>query len=106
MAFAGLFQGGRAADAGTVAMAGAVLDGFRLAPAGLEEDALVETMRALPEEIRLAMEAALEQEGFLKRAADGSFGPDARDALRAFVEAKGPLPDTAALARRGLDRRG
>lgn len=96
MAFAGLFQGGRAADAGTAAMAGAVLDGFRLAPAGLEEDALVETMRALPEEIRLAMEAALVQQGFLKRAADGSFGPDARDALRAFVEAKGPLPDTAA----------
>jgi TPR repeat protein len=97
MAFAGLFQGGRAADAGTAAMAGAVLDGFRLGPAGLEEDALVETMRALPEEIRLAMEAALVQQGFLKRAADGSFGPDARDALRAFVEAKGPLPDTATL---------
>ena len=96
MAFAGLFQGGRAADAGTAAMAGAVLDGFRLAPAGLEEDALAETMRALPEEIRLAMEAALVQQGFLKRAADGSFGPDARDALRAFVEARGPLPDTAA----------
>ncbi len=96
MAFAGLFSGGRAADAGPAALAGAVLDGFRLAPAGLEEDALVETMRALPEEIRLAMEAALVQQGFLKRAADGSFGPDARDALRAFVEAKGPLTDTVA----------
>lgn len=96
MAFAGLFQGGRAADAGTAALAGAVLDGFRLAPAGLAEDALVETMRALPEEIRLAMEVALVQQGFLRRAADGSLGPDARDALRAFVEAKGPLADTVA----------
>ncbi|MCX5477572.1 hypothetical protein OSH08_01055 [Kaistia geumhonensis] len=95
-AFAGLFSGGRAADAGTVALAGAVLDGFRLAPAGLEEGPLVETTRAMPEEIRLAMEAALVQQGFLKRAADGTFGPDGRDALRSWVEAKGPLADAAA----------
>lgn len=95
MTFTGLFSGGRASDAGADALAGAVLEGFRLAPAGLAEDRLVGTLKAMPDEIRLAMETALQRDGFLKRQPDGYFSPDARDALRAFVEAKGPLAGDA-----------
>ncbi|MBN8998101.1 MAG: sel1 repeat family protein, partial [Rhizobiales bacterium] len=98
MGVAGLSSGGRAADAGVPALAGAVLDGYRIAPSGLDEAVLVPTLKAFPAEIRLAMEAALHRDGFLKRSPDGYFGPDARDALRAFVDARGPLPSLEATA--------
>ncbi len=88
-----LFRGGRFQDAGNRALAAAIMDGFRLAPAGLEEEKLVPLVKALDDEVRVEIERALAREGFLKRPSDGFFGPEAREALRAWTEAKGPLPD-------------
>lgn len=98
MDLAGLFSSGRAADAGVPALAGAVIDGYRIAPSGLDEAVLVPTLKALPDEIRLAMEQQLASDGLLKRPPDGYFSPDARNALRAFVDEKGPLPAAEAAA--------
>lgn len=95
IAFAGLFSGSRANDAGTTALAHAVLDAFRLAPVGLDEAVLVPTLKALPDEIRVEMERILHQEGFYAGEPQGFWGPDARKALAAWVDAKGPLPDEA-----------
>ena len=54
--FAGMFFGPRASDAGAAALAEAVMDAFREAPAGLEEQTLVKIGKALPDEIRIAVE--------------------------------------------------
>jgi len=89
---ASLFSG-PASSAGTAAVAAAVMDAFREAPAGLDEDNLVGLGKALPEEIRVAIETTLKSEGFYAGEPKGYFGPDARKALAAWVDAKGPLAD-------------
>jgi hypothetical protein len=89
----GAFMGGRAMDAGYPALAAAVMDGFRLAPAGLEDGKLVPLAQALPDEIRLEIEKALLRDGFYEGAPEGHFGPEVRAALAAWVDARGPLPD-------------
>ncbi|WP_296736323.1 hypothetical protein [Mesorhizobium sp.] len=88
----GLFSG-PASSAGTAAIAAAVMDAFREAPAGLEDDNLVGLGKALPDEIRIAIETTLKSEGFYAGEPKGYFGPDARKALAAWVDAKGPLAD-------------
>ncbi|CDX25657.1 exported hypothetical protein [Mesorhizobium sp. ORS 3359] len=88
----GLFSG-PASSAGNAAIAAAVMDAFREAPAGLDDDNLVGIGKALPDEIRVAIETTLKSEGFYTGKPEGYFGPDARKALAAWVEAKGPLGD-------------
>ncbi|MDX8448336.1 tetratricopeptide repeat protein [Mesorhizobium captivum] len=88
----GLFSG-PASSAGTAAVAAAVMDAFREAPAGLDEENLVGIGKALPDEIRVAIETTLKSEGFYAGEPKGYFGPDARKALAAWVDAKGPLAD-------------
>ncbi|TIQ34456.1 MAG: sel1 repeat family protein [Mesorhizobium sp.] len=88
----GLFSG-PASSAGTAAIAAAVMDAFREAPAGLDEENLVSVGKALPDEIRVAIETTLKSEGFYAGEPKGYFGPDARKALAAWVDAKGPLAD-------------
>ncbi|MDX8495081.1 hypothetical protein RFN29_26330 [Mesorhizobium sp. VK22B] len=88
----GLFSG-PASSAGTAAVAAAVMDAFREAPAGLDEENLVSVGKALPDEIRIAIETTLKSEGFYAGEPKGYFGPDARKALAAWVDAKGPLTD-------------
>ena len=90
--FMGTFVGGRAMDAGYPALAEAVMDGFRLAPAGLDEPKLVPLVRVLPDEIRIEIERVLARDGFYTGTTDGYFGPEARAALVAWVDARGPLP--------------
>ncbi|RWB59641.1 hypothetical protein [Mesorhizobium sp.] len=90
----GLFSG-PASSAGTAAVAAAVMDAFREAPAGLDEENLVSVGKALPDEIRIAIETTLKSEGFYAGEPKGYFGPDARKALAAWVDAKGPLTDAA-----------
>ena len=89
----GLYSGGRAMDAGPAALAEATMDGFRVAPAGLDEAMLVPMIRVLPDEIRIEIEKALQRDGFYSGSPSGNFGPDVRKALAAWVDAKGPLPD-------------
>ncbi len=89
----GTFSGGRASDAGNAALAEAVMDGFRIAPAGLDEKKLLPLVRALPDEIKVEIEKALKEQGFYAGSPDGYFGPEVRDALAAWVEARGPIPD-------------
>ncbi|MDX8531438.1 hypothetical protein RFM41_03635 [Mesorhizobium sp. VK25A] len=91
----GLFSG-PASSAGTAAIAAAVMDAFREAPAGLDEDNLVGLGKALPDEIRVAIETTLKSEGFYAGEPKGYFGPDVRMALAAWVDAKGPLGDAPA----------
>ncbi|MDX8439961.1 tetratricopeptide repeat protein [Mesorhizobium australafricanum] len=92
MELSGLFSG-PASNAGTAAIAAAVMDAFREAPAGLDEENLVSIGKALPDEIRAAIETTLKGEGFYAGEPKGYFGPDARKALAAWVDAKGPLTD-------------
>jgi TPR repeat protein len=91
----GLFSG-PASSAGTAAVAAAVMDAFREAPAGLDEQNLVGVGKALPDEIRIAIETTLKGEGFYAGEPKGYFGPDARKALADWVDAKGPLADVPA----------
>lgn len=88
----GLFSG-PASSAGNAAIAAAVMDAFREAPAGLDDDNLVGIGKALPDEIRVAIETTLKSEGFYTGEPKGYFGPDARKALAAWVDAKGPVDD-------------
>jgi hypothetical protein len=94
--FSGMFNGGRAMEAGMTAMTEAFMDGFRLAPAGLDDTMLLPLMRALPDEVRIAIEARLSEEGFYAGKPEGHFGPEVRAALAAWVDARGPLPAAAA----------
>ncbi|MEZ2329515.1 tetratricopeptide repeat protein [Mesorhizobium sp. RCC_202] len=91
----GLFSG-PASSAGTAAVAAAVMDAFREAPAGLDEENLVGIGKALPDDIRIAIETTLKSEGFYAGEPKGYFGPDARKALGGWVDAKGPLADVPA----------
>ncbi|RWM13866.1 MAG: sel1 repeat family protein [Mesorhizobium sp.] len=92
MELSGLFSG-PASSAGAAAIAAAVMDAFREAPAGLDDDNLVGIGKALSDEIRVAIETTLKSEGFYTGEPKGYFGPDARKALAAWVDAKGPLGD-------------
>ncbi|TPN79529.1 sel1 repeat family protein [Mesorhizobium sp. CU2] len=96
MELAGLFSG-PASSAGTAALAAAVMDAFREAPAGLEDQNLVGIGKALPDDIRVAIETTLKSEGFYAGEPKGYWGPDARKALAAWVDAKGPLGDAPSL---------
>jgi TPR repeat protein len=97
--FVGLFDG-RAMEAGSDAVAEAVMNAFREAPAGLEEKTLVGLGKAMPDEVRVAIEKKLQADGFYRGAPNGYFGPEVRKALADWVDAKGPLemasaePDT------------
>jgi len=91
--FMGAFMGGRAMDAGYTALAEAVMDGYRMAPAGLDDGKLVPLAQVLPDEIRIEIEKALQRDGFYKGSPEGYFGPEVRAALAAWVDARGPLPD-------------
>ena len=89
----GMFSGGRAMDAGTSPMASAVMDAFRVAPAGLAEEKLVPLIRVIPDAIRIEIERQLKAAEFFSGTPDGNFGPDVRQALADWVDAMGPLPD-------------
>lgn len=101
MELLGMFSGGRARDAGTAALADAVMDAFRVAPAGLDDARLVPLIRVFPDEIRVAIETRLKRDGFFAGSPEGVFGPAVRAALAAWVEASGPLPDEAMPATEG-----
>jgi TPR repeat protein len=88
--------GSRAMEAGVPAVAEAAMNAFREAPAGLEEKTLVMLGKAFPDEIRVAIERKLKSEGFYSGETSGYFGPDVRKALAAWVDARGPLAETAA----------
>jgi TPR repeat protein len=90
-----IFTGSRSREIPRRAMAQAILDGFRIAPAGLSEEKLVAFGRATPEEMRLEIERLLAADGAFKAQPDGYLGPAAREALRGWVAMKGPLPDIA-----------
>jgi TPR repeat protein len=87
--------GSRAMEAGAPAVADAVMNAFREAPAGLQEKTLVDMGKAFPDEIRVAIERKLKSEGFYSGASNGYFGPDVRRALAAWVDAKGPIADAS-----------
>lgn len=95
MEFMGLFMG-RAMEGGTDAVAEAVMNGFREAPTGLDDTNLVSMGKALPPEIKVAIETRLAREGFYRGSPEGYWGPDARKALADWVEAKGYGAATAA----------
>lgn len=86
---------GRSHNAPPGPIADAVMDGLRLAPHGLREESLVAMGRAMQPPLRMEIERKLAADGFLKQAPDGFFGPQARQALRDWVAARGPLPDVA-----------
>src|SRR6185295_18011897 len=65
------------------------------APAGIEEETLVKIGKALPDGIRIAVEQRLKDDGFYAGEPKGYFGPEPRQALAAWVDAKGPLGDIA-----------
>jgi TPR repeat protein len=80
---------GRAMEAGTDAVAEAIMNGFREAPAGLDDRNLVTMGKVFPQEIKVAIERKLAREGFYRGSPEGYWGPDARKALADWVEAKG-----------------
>jgi hypothetical protein len=77
------------------------MDGFRLAPAGLDDAKLVPLAQVLPDEIRIEIETALQRDGFYDGMPEGYFGPEVRAALAAWVDARGPLPDEASAGEGG-----
>lgn len=86
---------GRAMEAGTDAVAEAVMNGFREAPAGLDDKNLVTMGKAFPREIKVAIEQRLARDGFYRGSPEGYWGPEARKALADWVEAKGYVPASA-----------
>jgi hypothetical protein len=77
-------------EAGTDAVAEAIMNAFRQAPAGLEENNLVGLGKAFPPEIKVAIEKRLSRDGFLKGRPEGFWGPDVRKALADWVERQAP----------------
>ncbi|UVC06684.1 sel1 repeat family protein [Rhizobium sp. TH2] len=94
MEFMGLFMG-RAMEAGTDAVAEAIMNAFREAPAGLDENNLVGLGKAFPPEIKVAIEKRLSRDGFLKGEPEGFWGPDVRKALADWVEGQAPVVQEA-----------
>ncbi|MDB5551629.1 MAG: hypothetical protein JWL86_1613, partial [Rhizobium sp.] len=94
MEFMGLFMG-RAMEAGTDAVAEAIMNAFRQAPAGLDENNLVGLGKAFPPEIKVAIEKRLSRDGFLKGEPEGYWGPDVRKALADWVEGQAPAVQEA-----------
>jgi TPR repeat protein len=90
--FLGLFSNSRLDDFGPGEPVLAFMDGFRAAPAGLDDALLVPLAKQLPKEVLAAIETELKEEGFYQGKAEGHFRPDARKALAAWAAAKGPLP--------------
>jgi TPR repeat protein len=88
MEFMGLFMG-RAMEAGTDAVADAVMNAFREAPAGLEDKNLVALGKAFPPEVKIAIETRLAKAGLYAKSPDGYWGPEVRKALAAWVEKTG-----------------
>lgn len=88
---AGVFSGGRMMGADVDQIADVLLDGLRYAPAGLDDERLVPLAKAQTDEVRVAIEKRLKAEGFYTGETDGFFDPPVRDAVRAYVKAKGPL---------------
>lgn len=88
-----LFINSHAQAAGVDELAAAVMDAWRIAPAGLDDAKLLPLMRAMPAEIRVQIERALLASGYIDGEPAGHFGPDVRAALSAWVDANGPLPD-------------
>jgi TPR repeat protein len=80
---------GRAMEAGTDAVAEAIMNGFREAPAGLDDQNLVVMGKVFPQEIKVSIERRLARDGVYRGAPEGYWGPDARKALAEWVEAKG-----------------
>lgn len=80
---------GRAMEAGIDAVAEAIMNGFREAPAGLEDGNLVTMGKVFPQEIKVAIERRLVRDGFHRGSAEGYWGPEVRKALADWVEAKG-----------------
>lgn len=94
---------GRAMEAGTDAVAEAIMNGFRQAPAGLEDANLVTMGKVFPQEIKVSIEKRLAKEGFYRGSAEGYWGPDVRKALADWVEAKGYGPATTEVASKEED---
>jgi TPR repeat protein len=95
--FADSLQQSRVNDFQPKAIAQAIMDGYRIAPAGLAEDQLVAVMRRLPQQLRAEIESILKAEGHYKGDTQGYFGPEARLALAAWVDAGlGREPQTVA----------
>ena len=69
------------------------MDGFRAAPAALEEDRLLPMLKNLDQEVKAEIEAVLKKDGFYSGEPEGYFRPEARAALAAWTKAKGPLPE-------------
>jgi TPR repeat protein len=90
--FIGLFSNRRLEDFGPNEPVLAFMDGFRAAPAGLDDELLVPLAKALPKEVLAAIERELSAAGFYPGETKGYFRPDARSALAAWTAAKGPLP--------------
>lgn len=88
---AGVFSGGRMMGADVDQIADVLLDGLRYAPAGLDDERLVPLAKAQTDDVRVAIEKRLKAEGFYAGETDGFFDPPVRDAVRAYVKAKGPL---------------
>jgi hypothetical protein len=68
-------------------VAEAVMEGFRVAPAGLAEDRIVPLMRQIPQNLRAEIETLLKASGHYQGDTQGYFGPEARIALGAWVDA-------------------
>ncbi len=80
-------------------VAGAVMDALRLVPVGLEEERFRPLMREMPLRLRVEIERELTTAGYLTGKPEGHLGLQARAALKAWVEAKGPLgPEPTAVA--------
>jgi hypothetical protein len=88
---AGVFTNGRMLQSQPSSIAKALLSGFRHVPAALEDEIMIAIIKSQTDEVRIAVEAELKREGFYKGEPEGFFDPEVRDALRAYVKAKGPL---------------
>jgi TPR repeat protein len=89
---AGTFTSIRSLNADASELAAIFMEAMRYAPAALDDKLLVPLAKAQMDEVRVAIEKKLKAEGFYDGDVEGFFDPSVRDALRAYVKAKGPLP--------------
>ena len=85
--FMGFFIQSRMSDFQPKRIAEALMEGFRVAPAGLAEDRMVPLMRQIPQNLRAEIETNLKAAGHYQGDTQGYFGPEARAALGAWVDA-------------------